>query len=188
MVLTDLEKTTLLRTARMSIAATVLHQQYRRDATVTPTLELCCGAFVTLHRSGELRGCIGFIEGVYPLLQTIEKVAPKAAIEDPRFQAVSPDELDDLEIEISVMSPLESVTDVSVIEPGRDGLLVECGNRRGLLLPQVAEEYGWDREEFLQHTCIKARLAPDAWARPDTRIYRFTVILFSESEFTRRER
>ena len=140
------------------------------------------GAFVTLNeRSGELRGCIGSIEAVQPLAQAVASSAVSAAVRDPRFEPVRKEELPDLHIEISVMSPIVPVGDISEIEVGRDGLIIRRGNRAGLLLPQVATEYGWDRDTFLRQTCVKAGLPPDCWRSPDCRIEKFSAEVFGES-------
>ncbi|MBI5464916.1 MAG: AmmeMemoRadiSam system protein A [Ignavibacteriales bacterium] len=176
------EQRELLRIARASIESAVAGKQSSFQPSMTPQLALNCGAFVTLHAHGELRGCIGYIEGIMPLAETVREVAAKAALEDPRFPPVRTPEVHSIDIEISVMSPLQEVKDTSEIVIGRDGLLVESGYHRGLLLPQVATEYGWNRVEFLRQTCVKARLAPDAWQRTSTKILRFSVILFSEHD------
>ncbi len=123
------------------------------------------GAFVSLHRHGDLRGCIGHPDGDQPLGSVVADCAVAAATGDPRFPAVRPDELDQCVIEISVLGPLVPVTDPAAITVGRHGLIVEQGRRRGLLLPQVAVEYGWDRDTFLARTCGKAGLPSDAWTR-----------------------
>jgi AmmeMemoRadiSam system protein A len=137
------------------------------------------GAFVTLKRDGQLRGCIGTLECRAPLPDEIARVAVSAALEDPRFAPVRPAELDDLDIEVSVLGPLEPIdpADPSAIEIGRHGLVVEQGPRRGLLLPQVATEWGWDRDTFLAQTCRKAGLPADCW-RHGARVYRFTADVF----------
>ena len=138
------------------------------------------GCFVTLKKQSELRGCIGRIVGDMPLCKTIVEYAVHAAVDDPRFRAVTGAELSDLDIEVSVMTPLERVTDVSGVEVGRDGLLIKMGANQGLLLPQVPVEYGWDRDTFLAHTCRKAGLPLDAWKRPQVEIYRFSAQVFGE--------
>ena len=139
------------------------------------------GAFVTLRtKSGELRGCIGSIHAVHPLYQAVTSSAISAAFRDPRFVPVQPDELPHLEIEISVMGPIEVVANHDEIMVGRDGLIVSRGRQAGLLLPQVATEYGWERETFLAQTCVKAGLSPAAWRMQDTRIERFAAEVFGE--------
>lgn len=143
------------------------------------------GAFVSLHRGEALRGCIGYITSDKPLFRTIIDAAVAAATADPRFPPVTPAELDGLDIEISVLTPPAEVADTSEIEVGRDGLIVSKGYYRGLLLPQVATEYGWDCDTFLEHTCTKAGLKPSAWKDAETRIERFSAQVFSEFDFGR---
>jgi len=138
------------------------------------------GCFVTLTQHGELRGCIGLIKGIKPLYLAVQDMAIAAALRDPRFPPVSPSELDEIEIEISVLTPLKEVEDVEEIKVGRDGIYIERGYHSGLLLPQVATEYGWTREEFLDHTCMKAGLFPGCWKEEGTKIYRFSALIFSE--------
>jgi AmmeMemoRadiSam system protein A len=139
------------------------------------------GAFVTLTIGGALRGCIGHVIGVVPLWQAVEENAVAAAFSDPRFPPLTSEELDQARIEISVLSPLRRVSPETVVV-GRDGVLVASGASRGLLLPQVATEYGWDRETLLDHACRKAGLEPTAWSHPDTRIWTFTAEVFGEEE------
>ncbi len=152
------------------------------------------GAFVTLNRidmeGNPLRGCIGYIEPVYPLYDIIHRVSISSAVEDPRFQSVSPEEMDKITIELSILtppkllevnSPEEYLTKIVI---GRDGLIAERTMRRGLLLPQVPIDQGrnWDVETFLKHTCNKAYLPDDAWKEKNTKIYSFQAILFEEKE------
>jgi len=136
------------------------------------------GAFVTLKKRGQLRGCIGYIKGIKPLYRAVAEMAVAAAFNDPRFTPVTEAELPDLEIEISVLTPLKRVDDVGQIQVGRDGIYIKRGNYAGLLLPQVATEYGWDRETFLERTCLKAGLPKDAWKDENTRIYVFSAEVF----------
>jgi AmmeMemoRadiSam system protein A len=137
------------------------------------------GAFVTLKKHGALRGCIGTLECRRTLAEEIARVAVCAAREDPRFEPVSASELDELAIEVSVLGPLEQIDprDPDAIVIGRHGLVVEQGRLRGLLLPQVAPEWGWDRVTFLARTCTKAGLPPDAWQHGAT-VYRFAAVVF----------
>ncbi|CUS98361.1 hypothetical protein JGI22_00358 [Candidatus Kryptobacter tengchongensis] len=146
-----------------------------------------CGAFVTITINDTLRGCIGYVEAIKSLAETVNEVAAKSALEDPRFPPVEPDELDKIEIEISVLSPLSSVKSVDEIKIGEHGLMVKRGWRRGLLLPQVAVEHNLTREEFLEHTCLKAGLPPDCWKDKETEIFKFTAIIFKESDFKLKE-
>jgi len=139
------------------------------------------GAFVTLKRGGRLRGCIGTLECRRPLPEEVARVAVSAAREDPRFSPVTAAELEGLEVEVTVLGPLEPIDplDPDAFEIGRHGLVVESGYRRGLLLPQVAAEWGWGREEFLAQTCVKAGLPRDAWRQGAT-VYRFAGEVFGE--------
>ena len=136
------------------------------------------GAFVTITKKGSLRGCIGHIKGVKPLYKSVEEMAAAAAFQDPRFPPVTKNELKDLDIEISVLTPFEQISDVNKIEVGKHGLYIERGFYSGLLLPQVATEYNWDRDTFLAQTCRKAGLPTDAWKDKDTKIYIFSADIF----------
>jgi AmmeMemoRadiSam system protein B/AmmeMemoRadiSam system protein A len=176
------EKVALLGLARSAIESAMSRGPQPKIEALTPALEAECGAFVTLHRNGRLRGCIGYIRAVKPLHRTVAEMAVQAATQDPRFPAVTIDELPLLDIEISVLSPLQSVADVGDIVVGRDGLIIQDGTHSGLLLPQVATEYGWDRETFLEHTCLKAGLPPDAWRREGVAILSFTAEVFGEAQ------
>lgn len=139
------------------------------------------GAFVTLKRNGSLRGCIGHFGGLGTLGETVRAMAGEAAVGDPRFPPVSPEEAELLSIEISVLSPMEPVTPEEVV-PGVHGLYVRRGPRSGTLLPQVAAEEGWDRETFLAHTCMKAGLPPDAWLDPGTKLFSYTALVFGTEQ------
>ncbi len=136
------------------------------------------GAFVTLTKRGELRGCIGYTSPLRPLWATVRDVAAMAALRDPRFPPVTPAELGDLEYEVSVLSSFTRVSDVNQIKIGRDGLLIKNGDREGVLLPQVPVEQRWDRKTFLQQICLKAGLPPNAWHDPDTDLFSFTALVF----------
>jgi AmmeMemoRadiSam system protein A len=133
-----------------------------------------------LNRHGRLRGCIGYLDAVNPLLAAVQEMAVAAAFRDPRFPPLREDELADLEMEISILSPMQQIKNTEEIQVGRDGLYLEQGSRRGLLLPQVATEYGWDRLTFLKQTCVKAGLPPDAWEKPSTRIFVFSAEILHE--------
>jgi len=182
--LSDSDKRTLLAIARDALVAFVDNGEKTDPRsggyTITGRLEEKRGAFVTLKVSGQLRGCIGYIEGVGSLCDAVRDNAINAAARDPRFPRVQPSELDGIEIEISAMTPLEKVTDPGDIKVGRDGLVIEKGLAKGLLLPQVPVEWGWDRLEFLEHTCRKAGLPADAWKSGAT-LYRFEAEVFSEA-------
>jgi AmmeMemoRadiSam system protein A len=182
MELSASDKKELLKLARMSIGYALGECSRPKKPEGGKALSEQCGAFVTLHLHGDLRGCIGYIEGRFPLTETIEEVAKKAAFEDPRFSPLTAEEFQAVEIEISVLSPLRKVTDIGEIQVGSHGLVIDAGYSRGLLLPQVATEYGWGREEFLSHTARKAGLAADAWKRKDVTLYLFTSDVFSEHQ------
>ena len=165
------------------IAKTVIENKARGKGVPefkieSPILKENRGAFVTIHRKGQLRGCIGYIEGRGPLHKTIEEMAEAAAFRDPRFTPVKEKELPELELEISVLTPLQKIKDMSEIQVGKHGIYIKKGWYSGLLLPQVATEYGWDRQTFLEHTCQKAGLPPHAWKEKDTEIYIFSADIF----------
>jgi AmmeMemoRadiSam system protein A len=138
------------------------------------------GAFVTLRKNGDLRGCIGSIRAMEPLYRAVASSAVSAAFRDPRFFPVRHEEMTQLELEISVMGPIEQVRDVTEIEVGRDGLIISQGRFAGLLLPQVATEHGWDRDTFLDQTCMKAGLPAGSWRSHETRIEKFAAEVFGE--------
>lgn len=179
--LSEDEQKTLLEIARKSVETAVKeHRLYECPAPTSERLLQERGAFVTLKKHGQLRGCIGYVAPLKPLYLTVRDVAALAATRDPRFQPVKPDELPLLEYEISVLSPLRRVLSINEVQVGRDGLVVRKGDAEGLLLPQVPVEQGWDRETFLRETCIKAGLHPEAWKEPSTDIFRFTAFVFTE--------
>ncbi len=182
MQLTCEDKELLLAIAREAITRGVHGEPPPEIPPHSQTLDLPCGAFVTLTEKGDLRGCIGYTEGVLPLVETVRDVAVRAALEDPRFPPVEPEEICDLELEISVLSPLQQVSSVDEIVVGTHGILMQRGYNRGLLLPQVATEYGWDREMFLRQTARKADLPQTAWKDPATKIFIFSADIFHEAE------
>ena len=144
-------------------------------------LDTPSGAFVSIHRGDSLRGCLGRIETDWAIARVVAHLGRAVADSDPRFAPVAIDELDELTIEISAVTPGRDVRSLQEIEIGRHGLILERGSRRGLLLPQVAAEHGWDVETFLQHTCLKAGLQADAWTR-DARILIFEAEVFGERD------
>lgn len=172
------EKQRLRQIASTVIEHRILNKPVPRFETHSGRLNENRGAFVTLHKGGQLRGCIGNIRGNRPLYRTVAEMAEEAAFNDPRFQPVSAEELKDLEIEISALTPLRKIEDVEEIEVGKHGIYIEKGFFSGLLLPQVATEYGWDRKTFLEQTCYKAGLHRDAWKEKDTEIYIFSADIF----------
>jgi AmmeMemoRadiSam system protein A len=183
MSLSTSEKKYLLALARKVIDLKVEGKDQEREAYFSPTLKEQRGVFVTLNKSHQLRGCIGYIEGLKPLQIAVEDMALAAAFDDPRFPSIEKKEVKEIEIEISILSPLETITDPNQIEIGRHGIIIEQGLMRGLLLPQVATEYDWDVHTFLEQTCQKAGLPKDAWQDTATTIQIFSAEIFSESEF-----
>ncbi|SIO00072.1 AmmeMemoRadiSam system protein A [Halodesulfovibrio marinisediminis] len=143
-----------------------------------PALTEELGAFVTLKKSGALRGCIGNVVGKGPLYITVARMARAAAFEDPRFPPVSESEFADLSVEISIMGPISICPDTDLIKIGRHGLIMQYGSYSGLLLPQVPKELHWDRKTFLEQTCVKAGLKPDMWQHPETKILWFEAYVF----------
>ncbi|MGD0037429.1 MAG: AmmeMemoRadiSam system protein A [Bacteroidota bacterium] len=183
MGLTNEEKRTLLKVARSAIACALESKTLPSLNFQSGELNRRSGVFVTLRIGENLRGCIGYIEPLFPLAHATQEVAVKAAMEDPRFMPLTQSELDKITIEISVLSPLEELIDTETIEIGKHGLVIDAGYRRGLLLPQVATEYNWDRRQFLKQISLKAGLPPDAWKRKEVKLFTFTVEKFDESEF-----
>ena len=171
------EKTELLRLARSAINQFIREKKIINYSTENLNFLAKKGAFVTLKRKGFLRGCIGFIEPVAPLYQTVIQASVYAACRDQRFPPVSAEELDDLEIEISVLSPLKKIHDPSLIRVGKHGLVISKGNKKGLLLPQVPVENNWSRETFLKQACLKAGLPQNTW-KSEADIYIFEAIIF----------
>lgn len=178
-ILSDDEKNDLLKIARQTIE-TFLKTRQVPQFEISSRLKEPGAAFVTLEKQGQLRGCIGLTEAVRPLYETVSYCAVQAAVADPRFPAVTTGELDDLHIEISVLTPLQKVSSLDEIKVGRDGLVIERGHYRGLLLPQVATDYGWNREKFLQNTCRKAGLPLNAYKDSNATIYKFQAVIFGK--------
>ncbi len=174
-------KQLLIDVARRSLLQAVTNRASEEVFSESSISIVSHGAFVTLHRRGRLRGCIGQIGAPRPLIPLIAYCARAAALEDPRFRPVEPHELPEIEIELSILSALEAIAPER-IEIGKHGLMVTCGARRGLLLPQVASQYGWNVVRFLDETCLKAGLRPGAWRDAGARIEAFTAEVFSESE------
>jgi len=174
----DEERAVLLRLAHCAIEA-ALRRETLDTTPPTPHLAEMRGAFTTLHLFGNLRGCVGFIVPMYPLYRTVAETAVAAAFSDTRFPPVTETEAPGLVVEISVLSPISPITAEEVVV-GRHGLLISKGARRGLLLPQVPLEHGWDRETFLQQTCYKAGFPPDAWKHGAT-LEAFTAEVFGEA-------
>jgi AmmeMemoRadiSam system protein A len=179
-MLPDVDRATVIALARDAVACAVLGSQ-APEPPDSEVFKRVAGAFVTLTMHGELRGCIGQVEPRDPMGAVIVHCAAAAALEDPRFQPVSPIELSSLSIEVSVLTPAEEVTDVERIVVGRHGLIVSHDGSRGLLLPQVATQHEWTRDQFLMETCRKAGLPRDAWQH-GARIYCFEAEVFGDRE------
>ncbi len=177
--LTGSEKAMLLETARESITSQ-LEQREGSYPLPGKKLKTPLGAFVTLHLHGNLRGCIGHIIPVYPLFTGIRYLARESAFRDPRFPALTLSELPETDIEISVLSPMERISTVDVIQVGTHGILLQKGGRSGVLLPQVPVEQGWNLQDFLTNTCYKAGLRGDCWKDKDTSIEIFSALVFGE--------
>ncbi len=178
MGLTNKEKNFLHKIVKETIQAKLRGEKLPEYENPFPKLKEPRGAFVTLEKHGRLRGCIGHIIARYPLIDTISKMAVSAAFEDPRFPPVRQKEFKDLDIEISVLTPLRKIKDINEIQVGTHGIYIKKGYYSGLLLPQVATEYGWDRDTFLEHTCLKAGLPSDTWKEKGVEIYIFSADIF----------
>ena len=177
----SLDKKLLLEIAREALHAGVEGRESLQNLPTDVAPQQSTGAFVTLRKRGRLRGCIGQVGTGQSLVQVIAHCAKAAALEDPRFDPVRPEELAEIEIEISALSPPEEIAPEQ-IEAGKHGLMVSRGWQRGLLLPQVATEMRWTARRFLEETCVKAGFDPNAWREPETKIQGFTAEVFSESE------
>ncbi len=178
MSLTDDDKTYLLNLTREAIRARLNNESIRKEEPPSRILKENRGAFVTIKIRGMLRGCIGLIRAARPLYETIIDMAQAAAFDDPRFAPLTSDEFENIEIEISALSPLLRVEDLREVRVGRDGLMLVLGSHSGLLLPQVATEYNWDRTTFLEQTCLKAGLPKNSYREKEAQIYRFTADVF----------
>jgi len=177
-LLTDEEKNTLLKIARDTLTLHVKGKSKPelKNYNLSERLKEKAGAFVTLHKNGQLRGCIGYIEGVAPLAETVRENACNASTEDPRFPSVTPSELKDIDIEVSVMSPLRKIDSPEEVIVGKHGVILKKGWRQGVFLPQVATEQKWDRETFLKHLGLKAGLDMNAYK--DAELFIFTAEIF----------
>jgi AmmeMemoRadiSam system protein A len=175
------ERQWLLGLARSAIKAQLRCDHLPDEPPLPGPLNEIRGAFVTLTRDGALRGCIGHVVGTEPLWLSVRSNAINAAFRDPRFSPLTEEELASIKIEISALSPLWPVSRPGEIVIGRDGLVIERGIHRGLLLPQVAERYGWSPEEFLDQTCRKAGMEPGCWRKEDAELSAFSAEVFGES-------
>ena len=178
-LLTKKEQKELLKIARETIVGYVTNRKVTAVASTSPGLNLHSGCFVTVKQKGDLRGCIGNFVSDQPLYQLVQEMAVSAATSDPRFYPMKVDDLADFNLDISVLSPLKKAASAEEIRVGTHGIYIIKGSYHGVLLPQVATEYGWNREQFLQHTCTKAGLPQDAW-QGECDIYIFSAQVFGD--------
>jgi uncharacterized protein len=177
----EAQKRQLLEIARDTVRAVISRKSVSKPKSDDSTLTACCGCFVTLKNGGRLRGCIGQFVSDRPLIELVAEMAKASATGDPRFTAnpITPGEVSKLDIEISVLSPLERTDDPLSLELGRHGIYIKRGYASGCFLPQVADETGWSKEEFLSQCCLhKAGLPTDAWKDPSAEVYLFTAEIF----------
>jgi AmmeMemoRadiSam system protein A len=184
--LSEEDRRILLSRARQAILETICRSRFPDLPSVSGRLAQPGGAFVTLRCAGKLRGCIGRAEAAQELAETVLQCAITAASQDPRFKPLCPEELAPLEIEISVLSEPHPVRPEE-IELGIHGIIVVCAANRGLLLPQVAIERNWSATQFLEAVCRKARLRPDAWRDPETKLFAFRAEVFSDAGLVAQE-
>ncbi|MBT1071839.1 AmmeMemoRadiSam system protein A [Pelotalea chapellei] len=179
-LLTTAEQKELLKIARETVMACVKAEKLPVFTVTSPGMSAARGCFVTINQEGHLRGCIGNFVSDKPLYSLVQEMAIAAATQDPRFYPLKPKDLENFELEISVLSTLKKISSVNEIQVGTHGLYIIKNTYRGVLLPQVAAEYGWDRETFLNHTCIKAGLPENTWKK-ECEIYTFTAMVFRET-------
>jgi AmmeMemoRadiSam system protein A len=180
--LSEADEKAILELARQAVVEAVCRNRQLEQIPAAGIFATRRGLFVTLHVAKRLHGCIGVIEARDPLGENVAHCAMSAALQDPRFSRMQPADLATLEIEVSLLSPLEPIR-ATDIEIGKHGVLIEQGFHRGLLLPQVAVEHHLDRERFLKETCYKAGLPGEAWKAAETRIYGFTCEIFADPSF-----
>lgn len=178
-LLTSAEQKELLAIARQTVLTYVSSEKIPTVTATSPGLIAERGCFVTIKQQGRLRGCIGNFVSDKPLYSLVQEMAVAAATQDPRFYPLKSSDLDDFELEISVLSPLKKISSTNEIQVGTHGLYIVKNTYRGVLLPQVATEYSWDRETFLKHTCLKAGLPENAWKK-ECEIHIFTALVFGE--------
>jgi AmmeMemoRadiSam system protein A len=174
------ERNILLAIAREAILHGVRTGQEYVEPREEKALNQRNGCFVTIKQNGQLRGCIGNFQSELPLFKEVAQMAQASATKDPRFYPMKESDLDNFRLEISVLSPLQKIDDIDEIEVGKHGIYIEKSFHRGVLLPQVAIEHGWDRETFLRQTCTKAGLPTNAWEAEDSDIYIFSAQVFGE--------
>jgi AmmeMemoRadiSam system protein A len=180
--LTEAQQRDLLQLARRAIAAYLAGLPLSRGAGDLPELnQIHAGVFVSLHINEQLRGCIGYVEGSRTLPEALRETAISAASRDPRFEPLTAEELEQVDIEVSILSPLRKIVSPAEIILGRHGLMVRLGQHQGLLLPQILRYHDWDVETFLAHVCQKAGLSTEAWKDPAVEIYVFDAEVFSEA-------
>jgi AmmeMemoRadiSam system protein B/AmmeMemoRadiSam system protein A len=180
---TEADRRALLRFAREVISARIAGELPPPEPEgLSAVCGRQAGGFVSLHRHGQLCGCIGTIEAVSPVVETVRRNAEAAAFRDPRFPELQQDELADLEIEISLLSEPRAICEPSAFQVGRHGVILEVSNRRAVFLPQVAPEQGWDRVQTLRHLARKAGLSDDAWRRPEAELSVFTALVFGDAD------
>jgi len=179
-MLTDEEKRLCLQIVRATIAHKLQLGPEHVECPSNEVFKQKYGLFVTLHKKGDLRGCIGYIQPYMPLYDSLRDLAVSAAFRDNRFPPLRKEEFDQIDIEISILSPLYLVSNTDEIEVGRDGISLQGRYGSGLLLPQVATQYGWDRDTFLAQTCRKAGVSEAALKDPQTKIFRFEAEIFGE--------
>lgn len=172
----------LLKVARSAIDACLTHTQPLEDEVNDALLNQTAGCFVTIHQNGQLRGCIGNFVSNQPLHREVAQMAVAAATADPRFYVMGADDVGNYSLDISILSPLMKIDNIEQIEVGTHGLYLEKDYSRGVLLPQVAIEQGWDRQTFIEQTCIKAGLSADAWKSPQTTLSIFSAQVITENE------
>jgi AmmeMemoRadiSam system protein A len=181
LMMNDEQKQILLKVARDTVKAVISKKTVPKPKSDDPELNAPCGCFVTLKNRGRLRGCIGQFTSDRPLIELVAEMAEASATSDPRFfaDAIRPNELEQLDIEISVLSPLKRTKDPLSLRLGVDGIYIKRGHLSGCFLPQVATETGWTKEQFLSYCCAhKAGLADDVWKDPQTEVYLFTADAF----------
>jgi len=177
----EAQKKVLLRVACGTVEKVLTGEPIERPKSDEPELNVHCGCFVTLKNQTRLRGCIGQFTSEVPLIELVGEMAKASATSDSRFFAepITSDELEQLDVEISVLSPLKRTDEPLSLRPGIDGIYIKKGIASGCFLPQVATEAGWSKEEFLSYCCAhKAGLSPDAWKDPETEVYLFTAEVF----------
>ena len=178
-LLTKKEQKELLKIARDTVVAVVTSGKMPSVETASQGLKGSNGCFVTIKQHGHLRGCIGNFISDQPLYRLVQEMSVSAATRDPRFYPMKSHDLEDFQLDISVLSPLHKIQSVEEIQVGRHGIYIVKGSYRGVLLPQVATEYGWDRDTFLRHTCIKAGL-PENACQKGCDIFIFSALVFGE--------